>query len=60
MRVRVSRMKEGVREIMVIPGRARGMPPVVIRGADRAAVRAELRKVIGKVRGEPGGQNPSG
>lgn len=56
MRIHVYKELEGVRSIMVVPGRSAHMAPVLIRGTDKAAVLEEAVEVIDRAarrRGEP-------
>jgi len=58
MRVLVRRVKDGVREVVVIPGRSQGMPPVVLRGTTKEEVLEGLRQVVERVRGGKQGRLP--
>lgn len=58
MRVLVRRQKDGVCEMVVIPGRSQRMAPVVLRGPDKETVVAELRQVAERARGGQQGTVP--
>lgn len=46
MRVMIMRERNGLREITIVPGRGAHLPPVTVRGTDKAAVREEAAQVI--------------
>ncbi|MCK5292847.1 MAG: hypothetical protein KAR39_12630 [Thermoplasmata archaeon] len=59
MKVMVYAMVEGVRQIMVVPGRNAHLPPITIRGTDKVAVMQEVREVVEDARARSRENRPS-
>ena len=53
MRIIVNKEVDGVNEVTIVPHRRSMLPPIVVRGRDRAAVIAEVATTIAQVRPPP-------
>ena len=49
MRIHIAKLDRGFRTMMVVPNRSAHMSPIIVRGTDKAAVRAELQEVVDAV-----------
>lgn len=50
MRILVFPVREGVREVLVVPGKAARLAPILVRGTEKAAVKQEVAAAIDVVR----------
>lgn len=53
MRIRVFRVKDGIQEVLLVPGRRARRAPVLVRGTDKQSWIDAVRDVVTSIRTKP-------
>lgn len=58
MRVRVYKERDGVKEVLVLPGRRAHLSPILLRAVTKEALMAEVAQTVRAVHAAETGQRP--